>query len=224
MPLPFLRVSTITALACLPATAFGQAKFEGVITFQLGSPQGALDATYSIKGDHVRMDMSGMGGMTMYMLHDGSTGSSMMVIPAMQMYVEPQMPGMAGRAAAEKKLAEFKMTGKKETVAGYECEHMVISGDDGTQTDVCAAKGLGGFVMMNNPMGQRGGGAGASPAWQRLGKDLFPLKVQQAGGGDVTFEVTKIEKKALDDGLFKVPDGFQKMDMGGRMGRPPRGE
>ncbi len=65
----------------------------------------------------------------------------------------------------------------------------------------------------------RGRGAEPPPAWQKLGRDAFPLKVQRAGD-NIAFEVTKVERKSLDASLFSVPDGFQKFDMG-RMGRPP---
>lgn len=222
---PLMRFSAI-ALACAPAALFGQSKFEGVLTLQLTSPQGPTEMMYSIKGDQVRMDMTGMGGMSMFMLRDGSKNSNTVVIPSQRMYMEmPQMQGgMPGQAAAAEKVAShLKMTGKKETIAGYECEHVIVSSDDGTQHDVCAAKGLGSFLMPNNPMGGRGRGAG-SPAWEALGGEFFPLKVQKVGG-DVVFQVTKIEKKSLDASTFSVPDGFQKMDMGGmgRMGRPPMG-
>ena len=157
------------------------------------------------------------------MLYDGSTKSTAMVMPAQKMYVDASaMAGMTGQAAAaaDHKTFEFKMTGRKETIAGYECEHMIVTGDDG-QYDICGAKGLGTFATMNNPMGGRGGGA--SDGWMRgMPKDFFPLKVQKVGG-EVVLEVMKIEKKSLDANLFKVPDGFTKMDMSGmgRRGRPP---
>ena len=220
MPHRFLRVSTIAVLACLPAaTAIAQSKFEGVITARLA---GTTDVTYSLKGDQFRMDMSGRG-MAIYMLHDGSAKSTFMVMPTQKMYMDPTaMAGMTGQAAAaaDKKTFDFKMTGRKETIAGYECEHMLVTGDDG-QYDICGAKGLGTFATMNNPMAGRGGGP--SDSWQRgMSKDFFPLKVQKVGG-DVVLEVVKVEKKSLDSSLFTVPSDFTKMDLGsmGRMGRPP---
>jgi hypothetical protein len=119
--------------------------------------------------------------------------------------------------------AEVKPTGKTETIAGYSCEHTLITGDDGKTYDVCVAHGLGGFMLasagtVGMARGGRGGG-GAADAWVRmLGNDAFPLKVQ-AVGGKVELEVTGIEKKSLDDALFKLPEGY--MNMSGMMGRPP---
>ena len=206
---PFLRA---VAIACVPAALSAQAKFEGTITAKMTAAAGSADVTYFVKGDQFRMDLAGRGG-GMYILHDQAKSSSYMVMPAQRMYME--MPASATAEQAEKK-SDVKMTGRKETVAGIECEHALITSDD-IQYDACIAHGLGMFPMMNNPMG-RGRGAEPPPAWQKLGRDAFPLKVQRAGG-DVSFEVTKIERKPLDASLFVVPDGFQTM---GARGRPPR--
>lgn len=47
----------------------------------------------------------------------------------------------------------------------------------------------------------------------------FPIKMIN---GDITTQYTNIKEGPQDPALFKVPDGFQKMDMGGIGGRPPR--
>jgi hypothetical protein len=215
-------VRAFASLACVPAALAAQAKFEGTVTARLTAPGGVTDVTYLVKGDMFRMDMAGRG-QGMFILRDASKNANYTVMPAQRMYIETPLDAgneiAAGRGSA--KTADIKPTGRKETVAGVECEHVLITSDD-AQYDACIAHGIGAFPAMNNPMG-RGRGAEAPPAWQKLGRDAFPLKVQKVGG-ETAFEVTKIEKKPLDASLFAVPDGFQKMDMGGmgRFGRPPR--
>jgi hypothetical protein len=182
------------------------------------SQQGGTEMSYLVKGDKVRMDMAGMGGMSVYVVRDLKANTTQMVMPSRKMFFEPpQMQGMGAAAAkAGGKEPDVKMTGKKETIGGYECEHMIVTGDDGS-FDVCGAKGFGTFTAPGAP-----GGGGATPAasgWERIG-EFFPLKVQKVGG-EVVMEVTKIEKKLLEDSLFTIPADFQKLDMG-RMGRPPR--
>jgi uncharacterized protein DUF4412 len=204
------------AIACVPAALSAQAKFEGTITAKMSAPAGAAEVTYLIKGDQFRMDVNGRGG-GMYILRDQSKNATYMVMPAQRMYMETPPPSPS-EVAAEAKNPDIKMTGKKETVAGVECEHVLIT-SDGIQYDACVAHGLGMFPIVNNPMG-RGRGAEPPPAWQKLGRDAFPLKVQRAGD-QISFEVTKIEKKSLDASLFALPDGFQNMGGMGR-GRPPR--
>jgi hypothetical protein len=139
------------------------------------------------------------------------------------MYMEQTVPVsmiVPGGAGADVKKANVNLTGRKETIAGYECEHAIITSDDG-QYDVCLAKGLGTFMAPSNPMGGRGAdNSPASAVLQKLGGDVFPLKVQKVGG-DVALEVTKIEKKPLNDSMFSVPPDYRKLDIGALMGHPP---
>jgi hypothetical protein len=206
---PFLRA---IAIACVPAALSAQAKFEGTITAKMGGARGGeADVTYMVKGDQFRMDLSGRGG-AMYILRDQAKNSTSMVMPAQRMYMD--MPAPAMNEPMDKKV-DIKQTGRKETIAGVECEHVLITSDKDS-FDACIAHGLGMFPIVNNPMARND----APPAWQKLGRDAFPLKVTR-GAGDVSFEVTKIERKSLDASLFALPEGFQKLDMGAR-GRPPR--
>src|SRR5262245_32410823 len=152
-----LRISLGAALVCAPATLVAQ-KFEGAITIALTTPQGTNEMTYLIKGDQVRIDLPGRGGMSGYMLRDNSKKLNAMVIPSQSMWMDMQaMPGTNPTAAA--KTPDIKSTGRKETIAGYECQHVVIAAEDG-QYDVCAAAGLGSFVM-GQPMGGRARTGGA---------------------------------------------------------------
>lgn len=98
-----------------------------------------------------------------------------------------------------------------ELVAGHKCEHVTVTAGP-QKTDICMGKGLGVFVMP--------AGLGRAEGWDRVMADEngFPLKVTQANG-TVTMEVTRIERKALPESLFTVPDTYSKMpDM---FRRPP---
>jgi Domain of unknown function (DUF4412) len=214
--LRFARAVAVASLACVPAALFAQSHFEGAITARMGNGQ-KTEVTFLVKGDQFRMDMAERGGMMAYMLHDMTKSATYMVVPSQRMYME--MSQMTAEPQGQRKPLEMKSTGKTETIAGRECEHVIMTSDDG-QHDVCVAKGMGTFFAMNNPMGTNGGAA-LSGILRRLGRDVFPLKVQE--GNEVSYEVTKIEKKSLDDALFKLPDDFTKMDMGGmgRRGKPP---
>jgi len=200
------RIVTAVSLAT-PAALFAQGHFEGTITARMGNS----DATFSMKGDQFRMDMAGRG-MGMYMLRDMSKNTGYIVMPTQRMYMDSPTGEIESQGH---KTPEMKWTGKTETVAGQQCEHVLITGDDGTY-DVCAAKGMGTFPMVNSQLGRN---RAALQTWQRLGRDVFPLKVTKPGSNETSFEVLKIEKKSLDDSFFKLPDGFTKMDMG--RGRPP---
>ncbi|HUX33170.1 MAG TPA: DUF4412 domain-containing protein [Gemmatimonadaceae bacterium] len=205
------------AVAAAPSLAAAQGAFEGVITFRMDAGQGGPSAMqYSVKDGHVRMDISAQG-MTMFTLYDGAAKTVDMVIPMQQMYMERTVNPQALADSANARKHDITWTGRKETVAGHECEHATISDDTGQTSDVCLAKGLGTFVQMGG--GMRGRGAAQGGGWESHVGDAFPLKVEQ--GGRVVMEATTIEKKSLDASLFKVPDGYHKMSMpfGGRGGR-----
>jgi hypothetical protein len=217
------RLVRVTALLCLPASVFAQGKFEGVVTARLSSLQGPGSvATYSIKGEALRMDMTGASGASVTLLNDKAHSLNVMLMHQQRMVMDVSTmsgPGQAGAKAAAKSAAAMKMLGKKETIAGRVCEHVLVTTEKDDQLEICLAKGLGSFVM-GSSMGGRGSGAEASQeVLSRLGADAFPLKIVDMTRGKTLFLVTKIEQKPLDDSLFKIPDGYQKIDMG-RVGRP----
>jgi hypothetical protein len=214
-PRTSLVLSTVLAVAtAAPPAVTAQGSFEGVVTMQVATgPEGQQTVQYSIKGNNARLDMSTQG-MEMYELYDGTTRIMDMVIPMRRMYMEHtyEKPTEADSLAAK---AKFEWTGRKETIAGHECEYATISGQDGTKADVCLAKDLGSLVPMGGGPGRRGGGpeAGLGARFAHLIGNTFPLKVVE--DGKLQMQVTKIEKKSLDSSLFKVPDGYQKMGMPG---------
>jgi hypothetical protein len=203
--------------ATAPRTLSAQASFEGVITMHLNAQGMDQDIAYASKGDNVRLDMSMGGGMQVFMIYNASKKMMDVILPAQMMYMERAMDNVAVPGTAGGKAPEITWTGKKETIAGYECEHVTMTDASGTPSDACVAKGLGAFVSMAGGGGMMGGGrrgGGQGSGWQnQLPAGAFPLKVTT--GGNVVMEVTNIEKKSLDAALFTVPDGYQKMTMPG---------
>lgn len=219
------RALSLAALA-LPVALQAQGKFEGTVTMQMTAGGGnTVEMLYSVKGDRIRTDLTSGQAMQMYFIREGDKND--IVMPAQKMYMEQSISAsmaavqkMQGRSPATT-TAKVTRTGKKETIAGYECEHVVMSDQaGGGDVDACLAQGLGTFMAAGNPMGGRGR-ASADPMSSLANAAGFPLKVQKVGGETVLL-VTKIEKKPLDDGLFAIPSDYKKMDMGGMMGRPPQ--
>ena len=218
----FLTATAFIALAALPLAVRAQGAFEGVVTFQMQAGRGGMQTMqYAIKNGKVRMDIDA-GAMQMFTLMNPAAKTVDMVIPMRQVYMEQTMGDdmMADSAAMKTKI---NWTGKKETIAGCECEDATVTNDAGETVDVCLAKGLGRFMSMRSGGMGRGMGRGREMAmgggWEDHIGEMFPLKVSR--GGQVQLEATKIEKKSLDDSMFSIPDGYQKMSMpmGDRMGR-----
>lgn len=210
--IPFVLAAAVAVAATAPPAATAQSTFEGVVTFQMSAgPMGQQTMRYSVKGKKIRMDISA-AGMEMYELYDAGSHTMDMVIPMRRMYTERTVDAQA-KADSMVGKGNVKWTGKMETIAGHECEHADITVADGSTADLCLAKDLGAFMWLRGGPGGRGGAAGG---WQDQIGQTFPLKVVR--NGEVLLLATHVEKKALADSLFTVPDGYQKMGLPGRGG------
>lgn len=221
-----VRVAAAVAAALVWGSAGAvqaQPPFEGVVTMRMSAkppaaagaperPPMVQELEYAISGRRVRMQL-GAAGMTMLMLP--ADKKVYMLMPAQNAYTE--MPMSDAMAAADQAAAtapppnvKTSRTGKFETIAGYKCEHVIITSTTPagpSTTDACISKELGSF---SNPMSGMGAKA---PAWQKsIELEGFPLKVNTADGG-TALEVTKIEKKRLANSLFTIPENYTKMQI-----------
>ncbi len=197
-----------TALSCIASVGAAQ-NFEGIITIRVSArgqnSESQLIELLSRGARGVRVNVGGQMGAAS-MLSIPSEKKVYVLLDAQSMYMEMATPGAAARTA-DVVTPTITRTGKKETIAGYVCEHVLIETPKETN-DVCMAKGLGTFLNFAAGMGM----ARAVPDWQTaLAADGgFPLKVAN-GAGLVMLEVTKIEKKKLSDALFTIPSNYTKM-------------
>jgi hypothetical protein len=118
-------------------------------------------------------------------------------------------------------------TGKYETVAGYKCEDWDVTSDHKEGTLCVAEQGVS---WLSLPLS-------ALPSERAYMAELvdghhFPLRFVSFGKDGATeeqrIEVTKIDKKSLQDAQFQVPQDYKVMDldkmfagMGGMPGMPP---
>ncbi len=193
--------------------------FDGAITMRVSGlgPSGAQgqEIEYLTRGGKVRINVvSAMGAVSIIGIP--TEKKTYLLLDQQSMYMEVNLSNELARATtggANVPDVKVTRTGKKETIAGYECEHVTVEAQQQT-SDVCLAKGLGPFVNAMSAMGGMGRGNRAQPAWQRSleGEGGFPLKVKRQDGV-VQLEVTKIEKRVLTDAPFTIPNNYTKMDM-----------
>ena len=219
-----------TTLTVLGALALGAASlpaqaFEGSVTMHIagtGANAAGQDIEYQMRGGKMRVNANARGR-TVSAIIVPAEKKMYTILDAQRMYLEMSTDvasnaaaGAAAKAAASS--PKITRTGKKEMIAGYECEHVLI--ESGAETnDVCFSKSLGTF-MLGSAMGMLGGGMGrggagaAQPAWQRSVTEVggFPLKITRPDG-TVALEVTKVEKKSLPESLFTVPPDYSRMTM-----------
>ena len=200
-------------LAYLVAPMVSRAQgFEGAVTMRvaIGGGRGAptsQEVVYQSRGGNVRVDLtSPMGAITMIGL--ASEHKTFVVIESQKSYME-MTPSTAAQAAGNGKVTR---TGKMETIAGNSCEHVMVdaAGPNGAtqRVDVCLSKALGSYV---NPLSAIPGGR--MPAWQQLMSDAgeFPLKATLADG-TVALEVLAIEKRRVNESLFRIPPTYNRVD------------
>jgi len=201
------------ALALLPllciAPPLAAQGFEGTVTMNITSDNGNAHAmTFMLKGGKMRFDP---GGGQVSVIIDPNAQRMLVIVNAQHMYMESSFADAAG--ALQQKVAvtdpTIVKTGKFETVAGYKCEDVTATDDDGKSVTICLSSELGGFRMpaASNPMAPQ-----PESGWlAQLGARNFPLRVKK--DGKTIMEATAIEKKSLDAGLFVAPEGYQSFAM-----------
>ena len=204
---PLAALLTLAAAglsASNPAAAHAQKAFEGVVTMRMTDPGSgkSSEMQYSARGRKIRLDVVSEQG-TMGVIMDVETSKATMLVPRAQSYMEMDVPSSAEAEAR----AKVTRTGRKDRVAGRECEIITVVDERKNESEICGATDMGRFVMA---------GRGAeTPAWARGMENFFPLRVSTKAGA--VMEVTKIEPRSLDPSLFAVPAGWRSM---GSMARP----
>lgn len=205
-----------TALGLLlTAMPLGAQSFEGTVSMTVNGENGPSQSiTYMLKGGKMRFEL---GGGKMAAIIDPGAQRVMLIMTAQKMYMDQSFADAPGALPAQaSKGATITHTGRMDTIAGYKCEHVTATDDDGQTVDICVSSELGGFRMptASNPMApQRESG------WiAELGNGKFPLKVTK--NEKTLMLVTAIQKKSLDASLFTAPEGFQSFQMPHR--KPPQ--
>ena len=189
------------------------------LTFGIKKPKYRVDATGTVQTNNPMMS----GGATL--LLDPPQKKGWALIPAQKKAIVidfdkmkgAKAPGMGGGSATKPNEPPPKIdkTGKKETIAGYDCEVWYVTASNGTKSELCMADGISwidlGDLGWSSP--EMTLGAVAS------GANKFPLRIASADG--TKLEATKIEKKKLEDARFVVPPDYQVIDVAAMMQNLP---
>ncbi len=211
-----------------PVTAAAQQTFEGVVEYDMMTDNHTIHTIYYQKGSHVRMEMN-MGGQASAMIMDGTTGTMTTLVPSQKMYMTMNLRAMAGEMRQHRDsvhLPKITATGRHETIAGHDCEHVLMTDDQEHATvDACVARGMGYY------MSGGGGRRAAQDFWsgipnaddpryaafrRQFANGFFPLKMEmrdEHGKVGMTMVATKIDRRSLSDDLFKPPADYKEMKM-----------
>lgn len=205
----------IAALALATGTLAAKA-FEGTAVYQMtaGKQEKKMDMTFQMKDGVVRMEATN-DGHTMVNIMDPAKKSMIMLMPEKKMYMEHSLKGMMDKSKEKAEKPKISKTGKSETIAGYKAEEWLFETKKMTMH-------LWGTTELGTGFLQAGGGKpgeGIEIPAELRDKGFFPLRIVSDGKHGMTeMEATSVKPGSLDAGLFTVPAGYKKMDMGGMMG------
>jgi hypothetical protein len=183
-----LRKLLPVILACvwvLAATAAGAANFSGDLSMNAGGQK--IDGKIYVKGDKQRLEMQTPGGAVVNIL-DVPAQKVFVLMPAMKMYMVNDLGPETGLTTLELGSKDLPPGAEKvgtETIAGYVCD----------------------VYEVDDPK------SGQGKMW--LSRELrFPLKATGSGpGGGHTMTITNIKEGGVDESMFTVPPGYQRMEM-----------
>jgi len=198
-----------TSAAPVPApspSAVANTPFEGELLVAVkGDAAMKLPAsiTYDIKGNKVRYAPAAA---PIYAVGDMDTQQAYEVDDAQKSY-----SAIDAKPAPNAKVApapKVQKTGRTEKIAGLECENWTI--DDGNEkVDVCASKGISYFDLASDA---KAGSAETPWAVALTTEKAFPLRVivhDKAGKEEYRADVTRADRKKVDDALFHPPSAYK---------------
>lgn len=198
-----------TLLFC--STLLAQSNFEGKVIMRITGDE-STDMNYFAKGDKIRMEVEAEGNEAI-ILFNLKESKIYFVMPEQQMYME--MPGIDYSQFSEPDEADdepdITRTGETKLINGYKCEKWIYN-ENGNVVEAWMTDQLGGFFMMQNPMDKN-----ANSWQQKLQGFNFPMKVTvfENGKQESSMEVISVEEGSLNDNLFSIPTGFQKLSIPG---------
>ncbi len=140
------RTTAALVLMCIASPLAAQS-FEGTVSMNITSDNGKTTSiTYMLKDGKMRFDP---GGQQVSVIIDPATQRMTVIMNAQKMYMERDFSSAtaAVQQQATGKRPDIVRTGKTETIAGYKCEDITVTDDDGKSVDTCISSELGGFRM-----------------------------------------------------------------------------
>lgn len=193
--------------------------FEGKVTMTMSTGKDVLPITYYIKDTRMRYEITPAtdkkgNKITMVGLADWNTHQMTLLMSEQKMYMVHSIP-TTDTGKNGKQSFDFKPTGRKEKIAGYDTEEYAGT-SEGKRIEMWLTKGLGSFMMANMGKGRK---ASQVAQWERFLREegFFPMRTiirsKEGAPEEMRTEVTSVEKGAQPDSLFAPPADFQKLEM-----------
>lgn len=196
--------------ALFVCAAAGQARamgFEGIVEYKMSEQGGEMrKMQYLVMGDRIRIFTEIAGKESASVLIDSEKRVMWTFNPGQKTALKKTLPDTRTSEPKRKiqKQPEFALTGRRDIVAGRECEIYSFS-DASNEGQVCYIEGIGAFVLP---------GSHVTSLWEKeaMEKRFFPLKVTNKNinsGRTTMIEATRVEKRSLDPSNFTIPEEYK---------------
>lgn len=186
--------------------------FEGSISFKKSVGPITANYTYHVKGDKVRIEeIDEDGNVQGIMLVNTTENQVLALSPERKMYI--QVPNKRPSRKTEIKIEE---TTNEKNIMGFDCsEWKVVSEEDNREVSYWLAdEEFDFFVPMLKTLNRKDKLAvfflklpNQNGAFPMLG-----VETQDDGTELTKLEVVKVDKSAMDDKIFNIPDGYSKFE------------
>lgn len=215
----FRRLFAFCAFALL--FAISAPAFEGKVAMTMTTGKNVYPVTYYIKGLQMRTESTLSTDKKGHKLEAISifnmeSHEALMLMMDQKMYMTMHLDTDALTDGKSAQTFDFKPTGRKEKIAGYDTEEYA-GNSDGKRVEIWVTKELGQFVMANQS--KPGRKASQSAQWEKFMREnnFFALRTiqrQKEGAAEqLRMEATSVEKATQPDSLFQPPEGFQKIEL-----------
>jgi hypothetical protein len=204
-------IATLLFAACAAVAQDFETKktFEGVLEVQAQNTERVQLYTYSIKNGRIRIEAADVSDAAQVILVDHPAKKTFVLLPAREQYIEIANPMDVGHEPTG-----LQKTDLTDDILGYKCDQLMVKLTD-AEVEIWATKEFGTAGTMLTTIGAK---TLDTPAWETelFSKGYFPLKVimRDVSGYDAgKFEVNTVQKKALGDYLFRIPMGYEKVEI-----------
>ena len=210
--------SGLVALLLLFSSARGQdlmtrKSFEGVLTVQTQNVERIQFFTYSVKLERIRVEPSEREDNDPVVLIDYMSRKTDIILPGREEYVELQQSPGKPKPQEDKGESEVQKTGDTDELQGFSCDKLLVK-SEGSEFEVWATKELGTagtFLTTFSPE------MFEPTPWQAeiLSMGYFPMRVierDSTGDEHSRVEITAVQKKNMNELLFRVPAGYEKVE------------
>ena len=207
-----IAISIVASL--WPGSLRAQKPFEGVVTYESYTRGKPHTSTLSVKGDRLRAEGFDQGGRDEQqgVLILNAKHELLTAMPERHFYMVINANYHLDKPTS---LLTFTKTGNSESVAGYSCDHYVMSNPKSPShdLDLCITTALGTVSMVP---GQFFAGAEATAQF----KSGFLVLKSADKQGKLLATVTKVDRRPMSDELFEPAADWKEINSNGRVGRP----